>query len=421
MKLNLFSIILLLVFSQKLYAQHTQKEIEKIKNGEIFFTYAFDNKEAAEISQEVLDNYRLKTVNALIDSNMSEFNSLASVKIAYLPKQSFYIFSPADWEILLILRKKYDEFFKSIKSDKITSNDQDRYWAEDRETITLYFSFESFKYNLPQYVLKHKSAIIDELLESDLSSNELEFIKLYLDDYLYRFNPCEENLEKGIYETTEVFIQKYHGSELAAFAEKFFKQRFRTSKFTYSAFFETGLMLQSKPLNEYLSFSVPLIARLALSYERFTLSGGFGRSLFQNIKQDFDYGSTWPKDENAGFTLIDVSVSYDLINTSKIKVAPLAGLRGIIIIKPSNEENSPNIPFYNPLMFGVNIDFTKEINKCNFIFNKKVHKRRDYKIKRIGFSYQNPAFDVFVPPLSGSVYSITISFGRKSHFVKEIK
>ena len=133
--------------------------------------------------------------------------------------------------------------------------------------------------------------------------------------------------------------------------------------FGYGAHLGLGSSIFSGSLGEHFGQSFNLIFGFDLAYKKSLLyiSGTLGGN---KVNKDYFSDKNWHQGQHTNLAIIDLSYAYAIVDNSKLKLAPFAGL-GITELTRKNNENENDLRIVDSnVIFGLNTDFKigKRIN-----------------------------------------------------------
>ncbi|MFN0035657.1 MAG: hypothetical protein ACKVUS_11355 [Saprospiraceae bacterium] len=227
-----------------------------------------------------------------------------------------------------------------------------------------------------------------------LNTEEKAFTTLLL-DYLLRLNKDEEEWAERL----EAFEKLYPSSRFLAFVRSIKPRILKPANKGYGV--SGGLLVGNWRGDIERTLHTPFAFNLDAYYWtkrwNFLFDGSFGGPrLARDLYVDPD---VWPKDDPTNFFTLGLSVGYDIVNASKIRVFPSLG-GGVGILKPSTEDEKPLPEYYDSFNFtefhlaaAMNIDvklFRKNPGQWNVPKGSYHGIRLKFGWNGLNFGKQNP-------------------------------
>ncbi len=266
---------------------------------------------------------------------------------------------------------------------------------------------------LQQKAVREKTKLRAGILSSHLAEDEKQFLDLLVATWVVD-KSNQKKAQDSLNTLSDRFLFEHPRSRFTQFVKQHIRFVYKPSTWSYGfdlSFAYTGI---SGNISQYFSDAGALAIGFDISYKHFIFYPRFTMGIANKIKKSFEHpiGVTWNKDLRVQIFIPELTAGYMLVENNFIRIAPFAGVCGVLIEPPENEKSRTNsrvkLNSDASLISGVNFDLRvgKMVNPFFFSYNEKSDWTMKFRIAFINNSYSgtNTAF-------SGSSMYISIGIG----------
>jgi hypothetical protein len=263
---------------------------------------------------------------------------------------------------------------------------------------------------------KNQKELKEKISSSNLESNEVDFLLLYLD-----FRLAEAQLEtfdkESLISEAKKYSSKYPDNDLTDFVASNINVDYKTSNFGLGSTLFIGGYSFTDNLGENISGGMPVGGLINVAYKNLILDFHFTGSLMNKVKQDFNYQEEWEKNTRATLAFGSLSLGYALINNDKMMFAPSIGLSTANISSyiRSEERGEVNLKIDNMPILHTSLTFDYRIKRKTHIneFRDRLIAEfdRTYWNIRLKAGFISPNFEDENNVFKGNIFYIGAGIG----------
>jgi len=270
---------------------------------------------------------------------------------------------------ITLIQKSYFAYYFGYEREKLRSNDTTiirlkaySFFVKDQSWINPDFKNETY--------LFYNQLIFDiiEIYRREFQNEIYKINWIYqadqiLNNYLYKIDQDIEELENLTLQGNFIYVLQKRRAEIdnkLSDTKDDLKLPIHQSGTGIGAHAGLSIAGLTGSLANYFSPGFGFNFGFDFGFKNFVLYFN-GNLNWNHVKQNYSEKNYWEKDTKTGIAIMEVSLGYNIINGSKFKLAPFAGISLIEISNQEIEDDELSKDFRmvdkNNLVFGMNLDF----------------------------------------------------------------
>lgn len=351
---------------------------------------------------QIISSGRNLLRDRFLEGDLEKVKEIRNYLMNEVQNEDYLALYPGEYWLLLYWTGEYEELLESI----MTFDDA----AMKKLQHQIHPPYDMLFSKLQERTGSRKKEVENDLLAGDLQATEEDFLLLYL-EYLLADSEDAHREQARINNLADTFLTKHPNSTYENYVRENLRFRYVRTKWGLAFEFFSGYGLLTGELSEEFQNSIPMGIAFDVEYNDFTL---YLRNYigFSFTKKERPYnGGVWEEDSQVRVYLPEASLGYAVIDNSRIKLSPFAGIASTSIsptevdIDREPDVEEAGLDFTTTYMAGLNLDFKLKWDTGLLTPDESQH---SYWFIRVRYGYSAPQFGA---GNSGNMHYLTVGLG----------
>lgn len=280
-----------------------------------------------ESDLEILSKSRKLLIMKLNDGNFEKAAEIKSYLDNKFAGRKIILFYPVEEFLLNYWISDLSPNLDTAALNKITGEGYQNFIEPPDDLFfsdLLYFSYNSLEF------------VRDEIKTSAFTAEEKDFLNIFL-EYLISFDPEFNITQERLNELCNKFIEAYPYSIYSEFIRQNIRYVVQFSDYSFGFDLSVGGGNFGKRISSQFNNPINFGIGFDLKYHNILLNS---RIMINglSVKKEFEYYGIWEKDLDLTLVIPEISFGYLAVASEDIKIAPYAGISGLLFGVPENED-----------------------------------------------------------------------------------
>ena len=353
----------------------------------------------------IISKGRSLLLDKFLENDIDKVKEIKDYLIEKGEDENYIAFFPEEYWLVLYWTNEYGELLQSVvafDSTKIAS-----YYTKIRPLRDM------LREKLFVQSRENAQIITNQIQRANIDVEKKNFLQLNFESLIMK----NESFQDTLNIQADNFLKEYPETEYKDFTKKHIRFQLVPKNWGMAFEFFSGYGIFTGKLSNNYTNNVPLGVAFDICYKRFEL---YLRDYigFNKTKKDFDYSTgVYEKGSSTMVFLPEASLGFAAFDRDRFKLAPFAGIGGMLIDPPSNKtDKEPELKEVSISAFTYNlgVNFDIKFGKKGYLFRPK----SSYGFLRVRYGYSIPNLSKKYDGISGGTHYITIGFGGFSKGLK---
>ncbi|WP_037320071.1 hypothetical protein [Salegentibacter sp. Hel_I_6] len=259
----------------------------------------------------------------------------------------------------------------------------------------------------------------EKILNSDLNEEQKDFLLLHL-NYMISGQPLNTISQDEINKMADLFLENHPTGKYTDLVKNNIRFRFVASNWGFAFDFFMGYAVQNGALSSQFNNGFALGHGFDVEYKKFSLYLRNYIGFTKTLEEMEVEGVAWEKEMRLTQYLPEASIGYSVVDNSKLKLSPFAGIGGVAFSPTQSDINNrpeledSQVGFVTAYTLGANLDFKLGWNTSAILPNDKT-----YWFLRCRYGYTMPQMGNY-PGYQGNIHYFNIGIGGVARGTKRL-